>query len=140
MHELQPAYANWLLGYDWDAYYTQTFKNRRNDGTNAAIACWYILENRLSWTRGFIAVETHRLGGVHLHCLLSDELLDWNNIPRATNELKHRFTSTKKYMDKAFGFSHISSARNQATVNLYCSKYVVKNNGDYFFLGHWANG
>jgi len=43
-------------------------------------------------------------------------------------------------MTKAFGWNHIESARNQATVNLYCAKYVTKDNDDYYFLGNtWDN-
>ena len=138
MQTLNIEYANYLLGFEWDAYYTQTFKNRRNDGYNATSACWSILENRLEWTRGFIAVEKHRLGGVHLHALLANDLMDWGNTARAISSQKKQFRATKKYCDKAFGFSHIESARNQATVSVYCTKYVTKSNGDYYFLGHWA--
>lgn len=138
MHSLQVEYANYLLGYEWDAYYTQTFKRRRNDSINAAIATWSVLENRLQWTKGFVAVEKHKLGGVHLHCLLNNDLRDWTNIHSAVRDLGIQKSATKRYMDKAFGFSHISSARNQVTVNLYCAKYVTKSDGDYFFLGHWG--
>lgn len=137
MQDLQIQYANYLLSFEWDAYYTQTFKRLRHDSTNAVNACWHILENRLEWTRGFMAVESHRLGGIHLHCLLSNDLIDYSNPIRAKAELSLRLSNTKKYCDKAFGFTHITTANNQATVNLYCAKYVTKGNGDYFFMGHW---
>jgi len=130
MHEAQKAYADYLLGFPWQAYHTQTFKNTRNDTTNAVYAVWNTLSNKLGWTRGFLAAERHKLGGVHIHALLANDydFKSWQ-IP-----------ATKKYCDKAFGFTHIESARNQATVNLYCAKYVVKDNGDYFFLGNtWDN-
>lgn len=137
MHSLQVQYANYLLGFEWDAYYTQTFRNRRNDGCNAVTACWYYLQGRLSWTRAFVAVENHRLGGVHLHALLSDDLRDWSSVAEGNRSQSLQLKATKRYMDKAFGFSHVTTARNQATVSLYCAKYVTKTDGDYYFLGHW---
>lgn len=138
MHSLQVQYANYLLGFEWDAYYTQTFRRLRHDGCNAALAVWHKLCSRLEWTRAFVAVENHKLGGVHLHALLSNDLRDWTYINTGLRSQSRQFEATKKYMDKAFGFTHITSARNQATVNLYCAKYVTKNDGDYYLLGHWA--
>jgi len=134
MKAISIEYANYLMSFDWDAFYTQTFRNRRNDGHNSVNACWHYLENKLGWTKGFVAVESHRLGGVHLHCLLSNELADWSQ----GNPVRSQYIQTKSYMQKAFGWNHIESARNQATVSLYCAKYVCKDNGDYYFLGHWA--
>lgn len=135
--QLQEDYANYLLSFPWDAYHTQTFRNTRHDGTNAAIAWWHTMHNKLEWTRSFVAVEKHRLGGVHLHALVYNEFIDYTEPARAAREVRARIASTKKYCDKAFGFSSISEAKNQATVNLYCAKYVVKQDGDYFFLGLW---
>jgi len=126
---LQVDYANYIMGFTWDAYITQTFKRRRNDATNAVLAWWDIMYRRLGWTRSFSAVEFHRLGGVHIHALVSDDLLE-------NNELTGKLIRTKKYCDKAFGFTHYSEPRNQATVSLYCAKYVTKGPGDYFFLGY----
>jgi len=128
VNERQIDYANYLMSFDWDTYHTQTFKRCRHDGTNAAIAFWGVLEDRLQATRGFISVERHRLGGVHLHSLVSYDLT-----PRG--ELRNTMSRVKKYCDKAFGFTNIQAPINQATVSLYCAKYVTKADGEYFFLG-----
>jgi len=125
MQRLQVDYANYLLEFPWQAYYTQTFRTKRNDQHNCVQATWGKLANNLKWTRAFIATERHRLGGVHLHYLLANDL----------DYASWQIPATRKYMNKAFGFSHIEPIRNEATVSLYCSKYVTKDNGDYYFIG-----
>lgn len=134
---LRDVYANYLLGFNWDAYYTQTFKHKRNDGFNATSAWWNKMEGKLGWTRSFVAVEKHRLGGVHLHALVADDLQDWSNSQQAQRELEFRLKNSAKYTEKAFGWSNVSCARNQATVNLYVTKYVTKGSEEFFMLGHW---
>jgi len=130
MQRLQVDYANYLLEFPWHAYHTQTFRTKRNDGHNAIQSTWQKLQGNLHWSRSFAAVERHKLGGVHVHYLLANDY-DYS---------KWQIRATHNYMSKAFGFCHIEPARNQATVNLYCAKYVTKDNGDYYFLGNtWEN-
>lgn len=134
---LQVDYANYLLEFPWDGYITQTFRKRRNDAFNAALAWWRCMESKLGWTMAYTAVEYHRLGGVHLHSLVANEAIDWTNKIQAGREVVHRLATTKKYSDKAFGFTACSTAKNLATVSLYCSKYVTKSQGEYYFFGDW---
>lgn len=89
------------------------------------------MEGRLQATRAFTAVEYHKLGGVHLHSLVAYDLT-----PR--EDYRSVELATAKYCNKAFGWTSCSSVKNQATVSLYCSKYVTKSDGEYFLFGHWA--
>lgn len=120
--ELREAYANHLMQFDWNSMLTQTFKRTRHDGTNAVNAVWIRLQP-FGYTRAFFAVEPHKLDGIHLHALL-----------RKNYESCIDDTRVKQYCDKTFGWSVISPIRNNATVSLYCAKYVVKGN-DYFYEG-----
>lgn len=124
---LQQAYADHLQAYPWDFFSTVTFRKLHRDPINAAAKVCRALE-RLDCTRAFVAVERHRLDGVHVHTLH-----------------RHAFdpgiSSTRvwKYFHKAFGFSTVSPPRADDTVALYCSKYVTKDNGlhgeSFYYFG-----
>jgi len=83
MQRLQVDYANYLLEFPWQAYYTQTFRSRRHDVHNSIQSTWQKLYlklgwtrsfvSKLGWTRSFVSAERHKLGGVHLHYLLAND-------------------------------------------------------------------
>ena len=125
--ELHEAYAETISQYDWDIYLTQTFRRCRHDGTNAVFAVHKKMEDVFGASRAFVAVEPHKLDGLHLHALY--RIPEWqSNLP----------TRIKKYEKKAFGYTNSIRSMNippeNFTVAMYCSKYVTKGN-DFFFLG-----
>lgn len=125
--KLHEAYAQFVSEYPWDIYLTQTFKGVRHDGTNAVFAVHKKMESVFGASRGFVAVEPHKLDGLHLHALY--------RFPSWESNLPYRI---KTYAGKAFGFTNSVRSMNvppeNFTVAMYCAKYVTKGN-DFFFLG-----
>lgn len=136
MHEadhtdLSSWYAILLATNTWDLYTTTTYRVPRRDPLRAANAFWQIMSNKFSAERAFVAVESHRLDGLHIHALTSHELRP---------EL--RASSVWKYLHKANGRTTVEPPRggNAALVSWYCAKYVTKADPDrYFFFGdNWV--
>ena len=124
--ELREAYANVLHSEAWDFYMTTTYRIPRHDGIRAAGRLWDILSNKFEAERAFVAVEAHRLDGIHLHAL-SHHATRPNLAP----------SSIWKYLFKANGRSTVARPRFSSTalVTWYCSKYVTKGNCDFHFFG-----
>lgn len=121
---LHDAYANWLIGFDWQVYATFTFKHTRHDGCNAVNAVWEKLNEVFDYDAAFLAVEPFKLDGVHLHGLL------WTACPELL-----RLNAAHSYFNKAFGWSQFSMlAETRLSVGLYCTKYVIKEN-DFYLKG-----
>jgi len=123
--QIRQAYAEHLQKYPWDYYITQTFRNNVRDGLRASQSFWGILERKFMATRSFIAVEPHKLDGIHLHALT-----------------RHCFDKINekalwKYLFKAEGRSRVESPRfnSQALVTWYCSKYITKGDCDFHYFG-----
>lgn len=122
---LSQAYASHLQQFQWDCYATVTFRNTRHDGTNAALAVWRKMQEKFDAATGFVAVEPHRLDGKHLHGLFTF-------VPGQSGLVAPG--RVQAYCTKAFGWSTASAARSEASVSLYCAKYVTKGN-DFFYFG-----
>lgn len=124
-NRLLEAYSSHLSTFNWDTYLTVTFKHTRHDGTNAVNAVWERLPCLPD--RAFIAVEPHKLDGIHLHALLHHR----NDMPvEQFNEIPGR---TQAYCTKTFGWSKASFIETAGVLD-YCSKYVTKGN-EYFYKG-----
>lgn len=124
---IRQAYADHLSRYYWDTYATVTFKRTRRDGTNAVSAVW----DRLPFapTRGFFAVEKHKLDGIHLHALLHHPIIGKGE--EVHNDIPKR---TQAYLTATFGWSKCEWVNGQNGVSDYCAKYITKGN-DYFYKG-----
>jgi len=120
--QIRQAYAEHLQQYPWDYFITQTFRHNVRDGLRASQSFWDILEGKFAATRAFVAVERHKLDGIHLHALTR----------HCFDRINER--ALWKYLFKAEGRSKVEIPRyhSQALVTWYCSKYVVKE-GDYDF-------
>ena len=131
--ELREAYASLLHSQDWDLYTTTTYRVPRRDGIRAAARLWDILENKFDADRAFIAVEAHRLDGIHCHAL-----------SRHATRPTLAASSVWKYLFKANGRSTVEAPRfgSTALVVWYCSKYVTKGPVDnyHFFGDTWNRG
>lgn len=117
MNDIRQAYAEHLGEYSWDFYSTVTFRTTHRDPLNAASRVSRALE-RLDCTRAFLAVERHRLDGVHVHTL-----------HRHTFRQDLASASVWKYFSKAFGRTTVESPRETTAVEAYCAKYVTKDYG-----------
>ena len=131
--QLREAYATLIHDQAWDFYSTVTYRVRRRDGIRAARRYWEILDTKFDADRAFIAVEHHRLDGIHLHALSRHAL-------RPTLQAQTLW----RYCFKAFGRYSASEPRSasSALVTWYCSKYVTKGDGDNYHLfgDSWNQG
>lgn len=78
---------------------------------------WQAAE-RLGASRAFVAVERHRLDGVHVHSLL--------------RQYPHRDTPSQslwKYLSKSFGRTSVQLPHDGMAAVAYCAKYVTKDHG-----------
>ena len=123
--EIREAYATLLHSVPWDFYTTTTYRVQRRDGIRATARLWDILENKFDAERAFVAVESHRLGGLHLHAL-----------SHHAQRPGLQASSVWEYLHKANGRTTVERPRHSSTalVTWYCSKYVTKG-GDYHFFG-----
>ena len=131
--ELREAYATLIHDQDWDFYSTVTYRVPRRDGIRAARRYWDVLEKKFDADRAFVAVESHRLDGIHLHALSRHAL-------RPSLQAQTLW----RYCFKAFGRYSAEEPRcaSTALVSWYCSKYVVKGGEDnyHFFGDSWTQG
>lgn len=116
------AYAEHLSQHSWDFYSTVTFRRLRRDPFAACAAVWSVLE-KFDASRAFMAVERHKLDGVHVHTL-----------HRHVFRGHVRPASLWRYMYKAFGRTTVESPHDGTAAAVYCSKYVTKGkeSGDSF--------
>jgi hypothetical protein len=134
---VRDGYAAWIGGYEWTAMATQTYKRERRDALNCMIGWWSALE-RKGWTRAFVAAEKHRLGGVHLHALLYDELQDYQQPLDFYRWQQLKCARTQAWMSQYIGWSFVTPICNTYTTAMYCSKYVTKDDGDYMMFGNFG--
>lgn len=117
-------YADFISQFQWDLYSTITFRQKRSDSLYWSKRAFSTLE-KFGATRAFVAVEPHRLDGIHLHILS-------RHIPAPST------SALWKYCFKAYGRSKIEVVDDTMAVSRYCSKYVVKGNDFDFFGGKKA--
>jgi len=113
------AYADYISQFPWDLYSTITYREPRKDCIYQAQRAFGVLE-KFGATRAVIAVEPHRLSGVHLHCLS-------RHLPALDSTVP-----LWKYCFKAFGRTTVESVGDTLAVSRYCAKYVVKENNVSF--------
>lgn len=114
--------ASYLQQKQWDVIITGTFAKRENH-PHTAIEKVY---NKLPFSRkAFLAAETHRLGGYHVHGLVefSENFDKFESIAIATENLSKN------------GFCKVDLIDSPRAVSAYCTKYVTKELGDYEFFG-----
>lgn len=121
--DLRQAYAKEIHRYSWDFYSTITFRLIHRDPIFAALRIGRALD-KLDCSRAFIAIEPHRLDGVHAHLL-----------SRHTYRPEIKASTLWKYFFKAYGRSRVEPIKSASIVSWYCSKYVVKGDFDYSFYG-----
>lgn len=120
--EVTEAYAAFLQEFPWDYYSTVTFRRSRRD----PIAASQVVSRSLSTlgaSRGFLAVEGHKSGFLHVHAL-----------SRHTLNPNLQASSAYTYLFKAHGRATVEPIRDSGKVTAYCAKYVVKGN-QFDFLG-----
>ncbi len=159
----QQGYADFLLSQKWDYFFTVTSRTPRKDNlafirdvSNLILGEWNEAD-----AKSFIAIEPHKLGGIHAHGLYSSHmgssreklssLYEVSSNPKlqegyrvqrevyGTMSELHR-SVVESDCRRVFGFSRVSHIRSPVSVSQYCAKYVLKEecqNYEYDFLGNW---
>lgn len=126
--EIMEAYSQFIQSYDWDFFFTVTFRRERNDGIRAHEHVWSCLKSAGAH-RVFIATESGRLTGrIHNHGLFAYKCRPVNSL--GCGEMFER-------LHRSFGRSQVSPCRSPSATAEYCSKYVMKGLRDYDFYGEW---
>ncbi|GAI95198.1 unnamed protein product [marine sediment metagenome] len=125
--ETRRQYAEWLQGYNWDYFFTSTFRNPRKEP-------YYALKHVLNElkehdvARAFLGVEPHQSGDLHIHGILAgrgegmrpEVALPWD---------------IWDGLFKRFGRAKVEACNTQEAVTGYCAKYILKEQGraaDYY--------
>ena len=139
-HEYRTAYADFLQSKEWDYFATVTCRKPRTDTLAFIRDYTSIAETALTGQmRGFVAVEPHQTGMLHIHGLLAYEeyqSFEGRVLHPDADVLQSKF-------DVVFGRSRVSNINSKKDVAAYCSKYVMKTGRhsgrafEYDFVGTW---
>lgn len=117
------ALGSFLSSFTWDSFITATFKRPVRYPREAIEKVSKQLFEHPSG-RSFLAAEEHYLGGWHVHGLVK-----WYSLSDVTNH----FASIRL---RRLGFNRVESVRNIGGTAGYLSKYLLKTQADYDFIGY----
>jgi hypothetical protein len=135
MKPTQEAYSEFLQSREWDFFATVTSRSPRKDNLAFIRDFRQIAHNGFPWEyRGFVAVEPHRSGMIHIHSLLYYEQpytpggVPWYHPDASSLQSKFNFV---------FGRSRVDNINSRLDVSNYCSKYILKTDRgfEYDFIG-----
>lgn len=116
-----------LRGKDWDYYITVTTRKIWKDSIALSRECYKKLTEITAVERAFLATEPYYIrSGVHLHGIVK------------VDDKYRQFVKPYKIwrgLYSRFGRSDVQMVKSGEDVSSYCSKYVVKGEGDYYFWG-----
>lgn len=119
--------AESLRSMPWDYYFTVTTRKPWHDAIALSREVYHKLNELTAVERSFIATEPYYLrSGVHAHGLVKTDVKYMSFVPTGTIWCG---------LFNRFGRSSVDLIRSSADVSMYCSKYVTKSTGDYFFWG-----
>lgn len=137
--QVRQEYAEWLQGYRWDYFLTSTFRQPRKEPYYALQSVWHELEHHGA-ARGFLCVEPHESGDLHIHGVIAGPAAGW----QPAIELPADVWSG---LYKRFGRARVESCASRERVSLYCAKYLLKQQSrvcDYYEVFgnklHWREG
>jgi hypothetical protein len=130
--EAMDSLTNFLCGYPWDAFVTQTFKHKvmfqrqalKRVSDRMTSVVWPV-------RRAFLATEEHYLGGYHVHGLLEFD--------HSRSETGETMVLVLKERDRlaTLGWGRVEEVKLIGGVAGYCAKYLTKVVSDYDFYGKW---
>ena len=121
------SYAEYLMNYHWDYFFTVTFRKARREPYYAMKAVLNVL-GRHNMRRAFIGCEPHQSGDLHIHGILA------GNNPGWYPEL-HLTWDIWEDLFKSFGRNKVELINSFEQVSMYCAKYVLKQQSrvcDYY--------
>ena len=118
MNLITAQYAEFLQGYDWDYFITQTFRRPRKEPYYALHSVWHTLKYHGA-ARAFLACEPHKTGDLHIHGIMAGGGDGW---------LPHIDPMWDIWEDchKKYGRNKVELINTSAAVAGYCAKYVLK--------------
>lgn len=119
MDSRQEAFTTWLKTYNWDYFFTTTFRSRRREPYYALKNVYRVLKTQ-NVVRAFLVAEPHKSGDLHLHGLLSGP----TGLREGEMYLPWYIETTLSHF---FGYSKVEMCNSQEAVAGYCAKYVMKS-------------
>ncbi len=117
----------YLQSFPWSYFITVTTRKPWKDSISLNREAYRVLNEATAVERSFLCTEPYYLrGGVHLHGLVKADDKYEQFIP--TRDIWQRLFTR-------FGRSKVEVVRSLENVTGYCSKYVTKSTGDYYFWG-----
>lgn len=125
--EARDSLSSYLQSRDWDYFITVTTRKPWHDAIALNREAYSKLNGITAIERAFLCTEPYYVrSGVHLHGLVKADKKYVEFIP--TQRIwQGLFTR--------FGRSKVELVHNLEQVTGYCSKYVTKSQGDYYFWG-----
>jgi len=124
---LRQAWQDWLAGFGFQAFYTQTFSEPVTYPRLAMNRAWKVLRTLTSrygvGVRAFVVAEEHLLGTYHAHALV---LTFPKHVLRLKDSLKWIWMVGSEY-----GLCRFESINKIGGVSGYVSKYLTKRVCDY---------
>jgi hypothetical protein len=111
-------YAEWIQGYHWDYFLTNTFRTPRKEPYYALQSTWHELKNH-NVARAFLVAEPHQSSDLHIHGLVAGAGPGWKpeiDLP----------WDIWQGLYKRFGRARVEAANNHEAVSMYCAKYLLK--------------
>lgn len=121
MENIPQAYTNWLTTYNWDYFFTATFRSPRREPYYALKHVRNELEKHGA-CRGFLGAEPHVSGDLHIHGIVSGPGGTWKPDIALPWVIEEAF-------NKRFGRARVQACNSQEAVTGYCAKYVLKGQG-----------
>jgi hypothetical protein len=126
---IKQAYTDWLKSYNWDYFFTTTFRSARREPYYAAKHLWTELK-KFNVGRSFVGVEPHQSGELHCHGLIAGVAPGWKPELCLPWDIWNG-------LFKRFGRSKVEACNSQEAVTGYCAKYILKQQSrvcDYYYV------
>lgn len=140
MELIRQAYADFLTNYNWDYFFTATFRSPRREPYYAMKSVWSEVR-RHGAMRSFMGVEPFLSGDLHIHGLLAGWSTD---TPALGIDLPWEIW---KALYTRFGRNKVEMCNSRERVTSYCAKYILKGQSSasdhYEFFGEswlWREG
>jgi len=125
---LAEAWVDWLSGFGFQGFYTQTFKDPVRFPRLAMDRGWRILRSLAGrygvGVRAFLVAEEHRLGTYHTHGLVMTFPIPLMDLPGSL-----RFVWIFGF--ETYGLCRFEDIRSIGGVAGYVAKYITKRVADY---------
>ena len=115
---MQETYSDWLQTYNWDYFFTATFRSPRREPYYVQKHVWAELQKH-EVARAFMGVEPFASGDLHIHGIMSGRGGGFEP------EIALPWEIWRGLFDR-FGRAKVEACNSRAAVSTYCAKYIMK--------------